>query len=488
MTGPALTVRETVDAIRRGEADVREIVWSSLDRARELSGLNAFIAVADDSTIETLTRSGPAELPQAELALAGLPIAVKDSIDVAGFPCTAGTPALRDWRPAEDAGVVSRLREAGAVVVGKNNLHELGIGITSNNPTFGPVRNPYDPLLIAGGSSGGGAAAVAAGVVPLALGADTAGSVRIPASLCGCVGFRPTTGRYPSDGVIPLSHTRDTVGLLTRTVSDAQLVDHVITGAAPMTADLAGRRLGVPRPYFYDDLDDDTRPVIEDALLRLAEAGAVLVETEVPDLAALTTPVSLPLTFYEWPRDLGRYLAAGRCPVSLAEIADAMAGDNERGWLRNELWGNGVEHAQYLDIIGRGRPRVLDAYRETFVRDHLDALVLPTTPLPARPIGQDATVTINGQQRGTLAAYLRNTDPSAVVGLPSITVPAGLSATGLPIGLSFDGLPGHDAPLLALAAAFQHSGPLLPPPSGRCLTTSQRMVGSGAGTVAVADR
>jgi Asp-tRNA(Asn)/Glu-tRNA(Gln) amidotransferase A subunit family amidase len=175
-------------------------VEAALQRAQEIAELNAFVTLAD------VPASG------AEGPLAGVPIAVKDSIHVAGFPCTGGTPALRNWRPASDAPIVTILRKAGAVVVGKTGMHELSAGITSNNPAYGAVRNPHDPRLIAGGSSGGSAVAVAAGVVPVALGADTAGSLRIPAALCGCVGFRPTPGRYPNEGVIPLSATRDTVG------------------------------------------------------------------------------------------------------------------------------------------------------------------------------------------------------------------------------------------------------------------------------------
>ncbi|MGI8779878.1 MAG: amidase family protein [Solirubrobacteraceae bacterium] len=450
--------RGLLAGLQSGALDSRQVAEKALERAGRTAELNAFISIA----VEAPTTHKRSDEDGGRLA--GLPIAVKDTIDVAGFPCTAGTPALSDWRPASDAPVVRVLRDAGAVVIGKNNLHELSVGITSNNPTFGAVRNPYDRALIAGGSSGGGAAAVAAAVVTVALGADTAGSCRIPAALCGCVGFRPTTGRYASDGVIPLSLTRDTIGLLTRDVSDAMLVDEVITGAPSASSELQGRRLGVPRPHFYDDLDEETRPVIDDALSRLAGAGAVLIDTEVKELENLLAPISLPLTFYEWPRDLARYLSVGRCPVQMWEIAEAMAGEVERGWLQNELWGESVAHRQYLDIIARGRPRVSAAYRECFKRDRLDALVLPTTRLPARPVGQDETVSINGRSVGTLEAYLRNTDPSAFLGLPSISVPAGLTASGLPVGLSFDGLPDTDATVMALAEAFQQIGPALPPP------------------------
>jgi mandelamide amidase len=427
------------------EQVLNEQVEAALARARETAGLNAFVALADDAPAPHIT-GGP---------LAGVPIAVKDSIHVAGFPCTGGTPALRGWRPAADATVVRVLRAAGAVVVGKTGMHELSAGITSNNLAYGAVRNPHDPRLIAGGSSGGSAVAVAAGVVPVALGADTAGSVRIPAALCGCVGFRPTTGRWPDDGVIPLSATRDTVGPITRTVADAALVDWLITGVRTEPVELTGRRLGVPLAPFYDDLDAETAAVIDDALGLLSDAGAELVETGIADLAELTGPHSLALTLREWPRDLAVHLARHRCPVTIEEVVDAMAGPVERGWLADQLWGDPVPATHHVEILERARPALVARYAECVRRDRLDALVLPTTRLPARPIGQDDEVEINGRPVGTLEAYLRNTDPTAFAGLPSISVPAGRTPSGLPVGLSFDGLPGTDPVLLALAAAFE---------------------------------
>lgn len=418
-------------------------VEAALQRARETAELNAFVTLAESPPTAT---GGP---------LDGVPIAVKDSIHVAGLPCTGGTPALRNWHPAADATIVTVLRKAGAVVVGKTGMHELSAGITSNNLAYGAVRNPHDPRLIAGGSSGGSAVAVAAGVVPVALGADTAGSVRIPAALCGCVGFRPTTGRYPNDGVIPLSATRDTVGPITRTVAEAALVDELVTGERSAPVELAGRRLGVPRAYFYDDLDAQTAAVIDDALGRLSDAGAELVETKVEDLEELLLPHSLALTLREWPRELGLHLARHRCPVTIEEVVDAMAGPVERGWLVDQLWGDPVPDTHHVEILERVRPALVARYADCIRRDRLDALVLPTTRLPARPIGQDDEVVVNGRPVGTLEAYLRNTDPTAFAGLPSISVPAGRTTSGLPVGLSFDGLPGTDSALLGLAAAFE---------------------------------
>jgi len=255
--------------------------------------------------------------------------------------------------------------------------------------------------------------------------------------------------------VIPLSATRDTVGPISRTVAGAALVDELVTGARIQKAELVGRRLGVPRAYFYDDLDAETATVIDGALGRLSDAGAELVETRVADLEELLQPHSLALTLREWPRELGTYLTRHRCPVTLEEVADAMVSPVERGWLTDQLWGDPVPDAHHVEILERVRPAVVARYAECIRRDRLDALVLPTTRLPARPIGQDDEVLINGCPVGTLAAYVRNTDPTAFAGLPSISVLAGRTASGLPVGLSFDGLPGTDSTLLALAAAFE---------------------------------
>src|SRR3954467_13055914 len=231
-----------LDEVRRRIADSspQDVVAESLARGREIADLGAFIALADSAEGGT----GP---------LAGVPVAVKDNLDTADFSTTGGTPALRNSRPGRDQHAVGRLRAAGAAVVGKTNLHELALGITSNNAAFGAVRNPHDPSRVAGGSSGGSAVAVATGVVPLALGTDTGGSVRVPAAFCGLVGFRPTVGRWGTGATVPISGTRDTAGVLATGVGDAVLVDELVTGQ-PAAAGDRPLRLGVPRAGFYDDL------------------------------------------------------------------------------------------------------------------------------------------------------------------------------------------------------------------------------------------
>ena len=215
--------------------------------------------------------------------LTGVPFAVKDNIDVAGMPATAGSPLLEGYVPEVDSTVVGLLREAGAVVVGKTNMHELAFGVTSNNATYGACRNPIDPNLSTGGSSGGSAATVALGTVPFSIGTDTGGSITLPASFCGVVGYRPSTGRYPSDGLQRLSWTRDTIGIHASTVRDARAVDQVITRSksAP-PKEITDLTLGVPKSR-WEGVDGAVDAVARDVLEKLRDAGVTLVEVDLVD-------------------------------------------------------------------------------------------------------------------------------------------------------------------------------------------------------------
>ena len=228
--------------------------------------------------------------------LHGVPIALKDNFDTADFTTTAGTPALAAHRPTRNAAVVQRLLDAGALILGKANMQELAFGPTSNNAAFGPVRNPYDRSRIPGGSSGGTAALVAARLAPAGLGTDTGGSVRVPASLSGVVGFRPTTLRWPQDGIVPISHTRDTAAPIARCVADCALLDGIVTGGPTSLTpiNLEGLRLGVPRGHFWDDLDAEVGSDPRRRMARLAAAGVVLVEGDMADVAALDAAAGFP--------------------------------------------------------------------------------------------------------------------------------------------------------------------------------------------------
>jgi indoleacetamide hydrolase len=421
----------------------------ALQRARDIEGLGAFITLAADDGHDAATAGRPAGV------LSGVPIAVKDNLDTADLPTTGGTPALAGARPAHDHPAVARLRAAGAVVVGKTNLHELALGITSNNAHSGPVRNPHDPDRIAGGSSGGSAVAVATGVTPIALGSDTGGSVRIPASYCGVVGFRPTVGRWGSGRTVPLSSTRDTAGVLARTVADITLVDQVVTGSAPGPDGRGARlRLGVPRSGFWTDLHPDIARRGEEVLDLLDDSGVELVEVDFSAAHELDAGCGFPIVLHEVVRELPRYLATlpgahGR--LGLADVVDQVASPDVRAVLEGAV-GDPVPEDAYRSALAL-RDTLRGAYAQTLRADahRLDALVYPTVPLPPAPLGHDVTTPHNGREVPVFPTTIRNTAPGSTAGMPAITVPAGRSAGGLPIGISLEALPGEDPALLAAA-------------------------------------
>lgn len=388
-------------------------------------------------------------------ALGGLPLAIKDNINTTEYPTTGGTRALQGHYPARDAGVITALKSSGAVVGAKTGMHELAFGITSNNAVTGAVRNPADPEMIAGGSSGGTAAAVAAGIFPAGLGTDTGGSCRIPAALCGVVGFRPSTGRYAGDGIVPISHTRDTAGPLARSVRDIALLDGVLAGnshAVP-TRDLSGVTLGVPGPVFFDDLDPHTEQGIAAQLTRLSAAGARLVDVDLAPIWPHNEAFSFVVVFYEVMRDLPAYLGEHAPDVTFEALVAGIGSPDVAGAIASQLGPDAMPQAAYRAAMDTHRPEMGRIYGQVFQDHGLDAIVFPTTPLPARPIGQDETVTLNGQQVPTFPTYIRNTDLGSNLGVPGITLPCPVS--GLPVGLEFDGLAGQDRALLALARAAE---------------------------------
>ena len=441
-----------------GDTSSTAMVAEALARATRFARLNAFITLdagraADKAAELDRIRAGG----QLRGPLHGIPLVVKDNIHVAGMPNTAGTPALRVFVPVASNEVVRRLEAAGAIIIGKTNLHELAFGITSNNAAFGAVRNPWDDSLIPGGSSGGTAVAIAAGIVAAGLGTDTGGSVRIPPALTGVVGFRPSSGRYPSAAVTPISNTRDTVGLLSRTVSDLVVLDDVITAAAdPVGVIPASQvRLGVPRAYFYQNIDNETAVVIEATLARLADAGVQLIETDIPDIDDLIAASAFPIALYEVLRDLTAYLEEFDTGVSFADLTAAAASPDVQGVLGLVSGEDRISEEVYVAAM-QAREQLRTNFQEYFESQELDAIVFPTTVLPARPIeGSLQTVELNGEQVPTLQTYIHNTDPASIAALPGISLPVGLTAAGLPVGMEIDGPEQSDRRLLAIAKTLE---------------------------------
>jgi len=464
----ALSASEAVALLREGALSAEVYAAALVERCRQRADLCAFIDFDAQRVLEAARAADRRWHSGVPGALHGLPVVIKDNIDTAGTPTTAGTPALRAHRPAASAPVAEALFRAGAILLGKTNMHELADGITNNNLAFGAVRNPYAPAMIPGGSSGGTAAAIAARLCAAGLGTDTGGSVRIPAALCGIAGLRPTSGRYPGAGIVPISHTRDTAGPMARTVADVALLDGVIAGdrVAAEPPRLAGLRIGIPRLPFYDDLDRELAAVIDAALARLSDAGCILVEADLPALSQLSAAAGA-ISYYEQSRDLDAYLRAAGSTLTTREVASAIASPDVRAIFETDVLGaTAITPQAYREAMEEHRPRLQEAYARYFRDNAVSAIALPTTALPARPIGQDADVELNGRRVPTFATFLRNTRIMTIAGIPGLSVPAGLTAGGLPVGLEFDAPIGTDRALLGIGIAVESALGRLPPPAG----------------------
>jgi indoleacetamide hydrolase len=466
-------VVEAARLIRAGQVTSVELTQAYLARANARADLNAFVTLDREGALAAARRAD-ADLAAGRVRgpLHGVPLVVKDNIHVAALPNTAGTPALRRFVPTASAPVAQKLLDAGAIVLGKTNMHELAFGISGYNEGFftaQPIgtRNPYDRSRIAGGSSSGTGAAVAARLAPGGLGSDTGGSVRIPAALCGIAGLRPTIGRYSGEGITPISHTRDTAGPMAQTVADVALLDSVIAGGSVTPASLRGVKLGVYRAYFFADLDADTRAVTDAALEKLRQAGVTIVEVDMPQLKSLNDGASFPVALYEAYDDLKAYLERHRVGVSVEQVAAAIASKDVKGTYeglvvpRKLPAPNGIVDAPpiYQAAMQQARPALVAHFADTFRNYAIDALVGPTTPQVAALQGPEAS------SLETFLRFIRNTDPGSNAGIPGLTVPAGLGpSTGLPVGLSLDGPRGSDERLLALGLAIEELLGRTPPP------------------------
>ena len=461
MQNEAGSLKALQESIVSRKQTISEVAQQTLDAMEKRRDINAVLSTDVDSVMRQ-AREQENRLEKGEnLPLHGIPVLAKDNIDTVDFHTSGATPALADHLPSSDAGVIQRLKQAGAVIVGKANMHELAFGITSNNAWSGPVRNPWNTDMISGGSSGGSAAAVAAGMVPVSLGSDTGGSNRIPASLCGVCGFRPSTGRYPGNGLINLSKTRDTVGIFAHAMDDIIRVDDVLAaGAQSMSVDIADLKLAIPRDPFYKALEKDTAEVVEKALTKIADAGASLVEVDMPDLLTLNEKMSMAIAVFETIRDLKDYLARNNIGISLEQLVDAVKSPDVKNIMQASMGEHSIPEEVYLEAVNVFRPQLQSMYQDYFAQNAVDAMLLPTTPLTARPIGQDESVEINGHQMPTFPSYIRNGDASSVAGIPSLSIPAGLAANGLPVGLCIDGPANKDAEVLAIGKVFQS---ILPP-------------------------
>ena len=454
-----LSAVDAVARMRRGELKAEDYAGALLARAEVGRRLNAFISISPDAVKEAARAADRRRAAGGELgALHGLPIPIKDSVNTADHPTTSGTASLRGFRPREDAPVVRALRAAGGLVMGKTNLQEMSLGYTCNNAAFGAVRNPYDPTRIPGGSSGGTAVAVAARMAPLGVAEDTCGSIRVPAALCGIAGLRPTTQRYPSAGVMPLTPLFDAVGPLAREVADLCLFDSVMIGDfTPLAAVRPDAvRLAVSPTQYFAGLHPEVARVANEAMERLAEAGVAFVEAEVEDLTAHVDAANYPIICHDTVRMIKGYLREFETGVTFEQLL-GMVGENIRDSLEarvpgGRLWVSDEAYAVARDVH---RPALQEAFARCFRSTGASAFVYPTTLMPAPPIGQELEVEIGGRRLPLRTAMARNIAPASCAGLPGLVLCAGLTRDGLPVGVELDGPAGTDRALLAVGQTLE---------------------------------
>jgi aspartyl-tRNA(Asn)/glutamyl-tRNA(Gln) amidotransferase subunit A len=457
-----MTIREAGEALRSHRLSSLELTNAAIARIeRSATRLNAFITVTAERAREQAWQAdGELEAGRDRGALHGIPIAVKDLFLTRGVRTTAGSKVYENFIPDRDAAVVEKLEAAGAVMLGKLNMHELAYGITSANPHFGAVRNPWDVAHSPGGSSGGSGAAVAAGLAYAAMGTDTGGSIRIPASFCGTVGLKPTYGRVSRYGVLPLGYSLDHVGPLTRSARDAAIVLNAIAGhdrrdetssRRPVVdyvpddgCSIRGMRVGLPENFYFERLDGDVESSVRGAVARAESLGAVVKSVRVPDVPALNVVARV---------------------ILLAEASAMMESSKEP----RQSFGTDV-----LALLDQGRlvpatdyvnaQRLRRKIRGEFEKlwADVDCLFLPATPITAPEIGA-RTVRLGGSDEDVRLAATRLVRGINALGYPALSMPCGLSATGLPIGLQIVGPAFGEALILRIGAALEDGGVGIPP-------------------------
>jgi aspartyl-tRNA(Asn)/glutamyl-tRNA(Gln) amidotransferase subunit A len=449
----ALTLSGAAELLRSKKASPVELTQACLKRIERLNpAVNAYITVTPEQALAT-AHEMEAEQQRGHWRgpLHGIPIAIKDNIDTAGIRTTAASELFKDrvpaeGVPAEDAEVVRRLKNAGAILLGKLNLHEFAYGGTSVVTYFGPVHNPWALDRVAGGSSGGPAAAIAADLCFGSLGTDTAGSVRIPASYCSIAGFKPTYGRVSNRGVIPLSWTLDHVGPMTKTVEDAALILGVIAGfdeqdpttqdtpvsdyARALQTSVAKLRLGLPRKMFFEGLDLEVETAVEEAVAVLRKLTA-----SIRDIRDVTLP-PVPSAAAVWGPEIYAYHA------QWIAASPEKYQPQTRTAIQRSAGSKAEAYARALLDVANARREIRKSFAD------VDLLITPTMPTPPGTI-EEAQARNNGSGR--------NTSPFDVFGLPTISVPCGFSSLGLPIGLQISGAPWAETTVLALAHAYQQA-------------------------------
>src|SRR5271167_4500988 len=437
-----LTLTQAAEQIRTRRISPVELTRDCLSRIERLNPiLNAFITVTADLALEQ-ARQAEADISVGNWSgpLHGVPVGLKDLLDTAGVRTTAASNQFRDRVPAEDAELVRQLKRAGAVIVGKLNLHEFAFGGSGIVSAFGPVKNPWDAERITGGSSSGSAAAVASGMCVASIGTDTAGSIRCPAALCGIVGHRPSARTLSAEGIIPLSRSFDTAGPMTRTVRDAAVLLQTLAGAsvtASLEESVSALKIGVARKGFFEDLQSEVESCIEEALAVIKKMVASVRDVQL-EIARRRTVFDAEI--YEYHQEMVATVPERYDPHTLARIRKC----------------DGISATEYI----RAR-RELEAHRRMAesVFGEVDLVITPTVPVAAPRISELLPLAEPDLRDFETRYLLRNTAPFSVLYWPSVSVPCGFTREGLPVGLQISGKPGADATVMQLALAYETATP-----------------------------
>ena len=457
------------EMIKNREITAVNLAESFIQNHDELKKLGVFTSINEDHLFNRAAISDKLLLEGKYLgALHGIPIALKDNIDVVGHITTGGTPALRSNYPKVNAPIVQRLLYAGANIAGKVNMHELAGGGTSNNPSYLHTKNPYNLKHIPGGSSGGSAAAVSARIVAAAIGTDTAGSVRNPSSYCGVVGFRPTTNRYPNTGIFPLSLARDTAGPIALNVGDCVTLDQIMAlDATPVQSQsLKGLRIGIPKTPFLHNLNTDVETSFENTKQILRRMGMQLIEKDMPGLETLIDEANLISMAVGLKRDINQYLLNTNSNISFNDIVAKIADPFVLRWMTDFINPSESLLAREEFVRTITLKKLQNIFYNYITQNKLKAIMFPTTPVPAgiQVPGSDDLIIEGKRIKDAIWLNIQNTAPGSLWGGPGISMPMGMTATGLPIGLALDGLPDKDTELLSLALSIEKELPLIPPP------------------------
>lgn len=472
------TIAQLREAIIKRDLSATEVIRTTINTIAELNPkLNAFLEVAaslaleESAGVDRLIEEGK-DVPQ----LAGVPVAIKDVICVRGLQTSCGSKILGSYHPPYDATVVGRLRKGGMIIVGKTNCDEFAMGSSNENSAFGPVRNPWNTDYVPGGSSGGSAAAVASGMVPVALGTDTGGSIRQPAALCGVVGIKPTYGRVSRYGLVAFGSSLDQIGVFARNVEDTARVLSVIAGhdindattaeievpdyVAELAAPVTGVRLGVPRALFGEGLDADVRSSVEAAIDIYRQLGIKIVDIELPH-AKYSIAVYYIIATAEASSNLARFdgVRYGHRSKNASTLSEMYCRTRDEGFgaevKRRIMLGTFVLSSGYYDAYYKKGQQVRTLIREDFKRafELCDAIITPTTPSPAFKIGQKID--------DPLAMYLCDiyTVSMNLAGIPGISIPCGVTSEGLPIGMQLVGPHWAEGRLLQLGNLYAQAVP-----------------------------